>query len=306
VGKDEDLQPPTLIPAVTPSRTNPPRIPRVTADRPKVVPLVAHPSTPSPGEKEGDSTLILVPGACGSASLASALYIPDAVTATAEPQNIQALKLRLHSRRLSAAAARLSEFSWSQRRFDQLLREPIRLQGGSGETSRYLEQLLGLACLVDQWDELQAIDARRLGLEEVFDRLVVLSLWGGKILGISSRRDAGAAEKAVIIEELLQWIRANCQRPISLAELERRSGYSQRSLRNAFHERFGCAPNEWIRRERMESARLRLLDARPGETVSSIAAEHGYSHVSQFSRDFRGVFGLQPSQVMRRGRRPID
>ncbi|MFM7361852.1 MAG: helix-turn-helix domain-containing protein [Cyanobium sp.] len=223
-----------------------------------------------------------------------------------EPHAIHSLKLRLDSQRLAAAAARLSEFAWSHRRFDQLLREPIRLQGGSEGSGRYLEQLLGLASLVDQWGGPEAIDARRLGLEEVVDRLVVLSLWGGKILGVTSRREAGAAEKAGIIEELLQWIRANCQRPISLAELEQRSGYSQRSLRNAFQERFGCAPNEWIRRERVESARRRLLDARPGETVSSIAEEHGYSHVSQFSRDFRGVSGLQPSQVMRRGRRPID
>jgi AraC-like DNA-binding protein len=270
------------------------------------VSFLAHPSTPPPEEREGDSTLILSPVACGSTILASALYIPDAVAASAEPQAIPAVKLRLNSRRLSAAAARMSEFTWSQRRFDQLLREPIRLLGDSEGSGRYLEQLLGLACLVDQWGGVQAIDARRLGLEEVFDRLVVLSLWGGKILRVTSRREAGAAEKAGIIEELLLWIRANCQRSISLAELERRSGYSQRSLRNAFQERFGCAPNEWIRRERMESARRRLLDTRPGETVSSIAEEHGYSHVSQFSRDFRGVFGLQPSQVMRRGRRPID
>jgi AraC-like DNA-binding protein len=37
--------------------------------------------------------------------------------------------------------------------------------------------------------------------------------------------------------------------------------------------------------------------------VSSIAQQHGYQHVSQFSRDFRCVFGQRPSQVMRQARR---
>ena len=224
----------------------------------------------------------------------------------AEHRQIDGLRLRLDSQRLAAAAAMLSQFAWSPRRFEQLLQEPIRIKAGPDASTRFLKQLEALTCLVDQWGGPRSIDAQLLGIEEVLDRLVVLSFWGEWILGVTSRRAAGAAEKASIIDELLEWIRANCHRPISLSELERRSGYSQRSLRNAFQERFGCAPNEWIRRERMESARRRLLDAQPGETVSSIAVDHGYAHVSQFSRDFRGIFGLQPSQVMRRGRRPID
>jgi AraC-like DNA-binding protein len=253
---------------------------------------------------DGDATLVLIPAVAGKGRSASALYIPDPAATAREPGAIEGL--RLDSRRLADAAARLSEFAWSPRRFEQLLLQPISIQAGSKESDRYLQRLLVLASLVHEWGGQRAVDVRQLGMGEVLDRLVVLSFWGEWILGVTNRRASGAAEKASIIGELLGWIRANCHRSISLAELEKRSGYSQRSLRNAFQERFGCAPNEWIRRTRMESARQRLLDARPTDTVSSIALEHGYSHVSQFSRDFRGVFGLQPSQVMRHGRRPID
>ena len=42
--------------------------------------------------------------------------------------------------------------------------------------------------------------------------------------------------KARIIDDLITWIRANLDHPIQLQDLEARSGYSQRSLRNAFHE----------------------------------------------------------------------
>ena len=248
---------------------------------------------------DGDACLILIPAAPGIGRSASARYIPDSAVSAKEPIAIEGVHLRLNSRRLAEAAARLSEFAWSPRRFEQMLQQTISIQGGSKESDRYLQRLLALASLVHEWRDQHAIDAQQIGLEEVLDRLVVLSFWGDWILGVTSRA-AGAAEKASIIDELLGWIRANCHRSISLPELEQRSGYSQRSLRNAFQERFGCAPNEWIRRTRMESARQRLLDAKPGDTVSTIAVEHGYSHVSQFSRDFRGVFGLQPSQVMRR------
>ena len=260
----------------------------------------------SPGDQQGDATLILTKESRGNGNTATALYLPDGFDGAAEHHNAQGLKLRLDSRRLTDAAVRLSEFAWSRRRFEQLLQQTISIQRGSRDSDRYLQRLLALASLMHEWGDHNAIEAQQLGLEEVLDRLVVLSFWGDWILGVTSRRAAGATEKASIIDELLAWIRANCHRSISLAELEQRSGYSQRSLRNAFQERFGCAPNEWIRRTRMESARQRLLDAQPGDTVSTIAVEHGYCHVSQFSRDFRGVFGLQPSQVMRRGRRPID
>lgn len=297
-----------MVTALATARTSPASKIRDSAERQcQNVFWIEPPVATAAGDSNGsDATLILVPAAVANGRSASALYIPDPAAAAKKPGMIEGLQLRLESRRLADAAARLSEFAWSPRRFEQLLQQPISIQGGSKQSDRYLERLLALACLVEEWGEQRAIDAQQLGLEEVLDRLVVLSFWGDWILGATDRRAAGAAEKASIIDELLGWIRANCHRPISLAELEQRSGYSQRSLRNAFQERFGYAPNEWIRRTRMESARQRLLDAQPGDTVSSIAEEHGYSHVSQFSRDFRGVFGLQPSQVMRRGRRPID
>ena len=279
---------------------------RAPGHRHDVAQIKLHPS-PSAGERTiGDASLVLIPGVTVTGGSASALYIPDTAPFANDPDRMEGLQLRLDSTRLVDAAARLSEFAWSPRRFEQLLQQPISVETGSTESDRYLNQLITLASLMDQWGGSHSTEDEQLGLEGVLDRLVVLCFWGDWILGVKSRRASGTREKTIIIDELLGWIRANCHRSISLAELEQRSGYSQRSLRNAFQERFGCAPNEWIRRTRMQSARQRLLDSQPGDTVSSIAEEHGYSHVSQFSRDFRGIFGLQPSQVMRRGRRPID
>lgn len=141
------------------------------------------------------------------------------------------------------------------------------------------------------------------GLDRVIQRTVLLVLCGDLILKARRDDEAPIGSKARIIDDLISWIQDNLDRPMQLQDLEARSGYSQRSLRNAFHERFGCGPVHWIRSQRLEAARVRLLDPHPGDTVSQVAATCGYRHLSQFSRDFQLAFGIRPSALMRESRR---
>ena len=46
--------------------------------------------------------------------------------------------------------------------------------------------------------------------------------------------------------------------PLTLEEMERVTGYSRRSLTNAFHARFGCSPCKWQQSERLRIAHLYL------------------------------------------------
>jgi AraC-like DNA-binding protein len=234
----------------------------------------------------------------------AALYIPDPLAAHTALNVFDGLLLRLESHRLERAAALLSGQSWSSRRFGALLQQPVTLTA-SEASKRQLRRLLAVARLLDPAEGATLDDTRMLALDEVLDRLVVLCFWGERLLSGSERSGAMASDRESILDDLVDWIRANSHRPLHLAELEQRSGYSERSLRNAFQERFGCPPKQWIRRTRMESAHRRLLDPAPGDSVSSIAQEHGYQHVSQFSRDFRCVFGQRPSLVMRQARRSL-
>jgi AraC-like DNA-binding protein len=236
----------------------------------------------------------------------AALYIPDRYAAQVELQEFDGLLLRLESQRLERAGAQVSNQSWSARRFGPLLREPVALSGEEDTQHRQLRRLTVLARLLDPANGHRPEETRLLALDEVLDRLVVLAFWGERLLGGVERAGAyGAADRESILNDLVSWVQANSHRPLHLAELEQRSGYSERSLRNAFQERFGCPPKQWIRRTRMEAARRRLLDPAPGDSVSSIAQELGYQHVSQFSRDFRCVFGQRPSLVMRQARRAL-
>jgi transcriptional regulator GlxA family with amidase domain len=141
------------------------------------------------------------------------------------------------------------------------------------------------------------------GLDGVILQLVCQLLCGDLIATVQQQRPTARGSKAQIVDDLLRWITANLDRPIELEDLVRQSGYSQRSLRNIFHERFSCGPVQWMRQQRLQMARSQLLAAGPDTTVSSVAAHCGYEHLSQFSRDFRGAFGIRPSELLREGRR---
>lgn len=141
------------------------------------------------------------------------------------------------------------------------------------------------------------------GLEGVILQLLCQLLCGDLIEAARQQRPTARGSKAQIINDLLQWIVNHLHQPIQLEDLVRESGYSQRSLRNIFHERFQCGPVQWIRQQRLERARQQLLSPPGGATVSSVAADCGYDHLSQFSRDFRCAYGLRPSELLREGRR---
>jgi len=106
------------------------------------------------------------------------------------------------------------------------------------------------------------------------------------------------------IDELVDWMHAHCHQPISLSELERRSHYSRRNLQYAFKARFGCGPMQYLRRLRLWRARRRLQQAPPPANLTAVALACGYLDLASFSRDFRRIFGIAPSSLLRARSQP--
>lgn len=120
--------------------------------------------------------------------------------------------------------------------------------------------------------------------------------------------DAGAAGSGVElslrrrVHELMDWMRANLHRPISLSEIERKANYGRRSIQLGFKAEVGCGPMQWLRRQRLDWARQRLLSGEPGLTVTQVSQACGYINLASFSRDFRERFGIGARQVLADGR----
>ena len=55
-----------------------------------------------------------------------------------------------------------------------------------------------------------------------------------------------------------------------------------------------------MKQRRLEAARGSLLAARrEGGTVTEIAMQYGFFHLSQFAQDYRKSFGERPSETLR-------
>lgn len=213
------------------------------------------------------------------------------------------LTIQITPLKLCRIASELSGYRLSTRRCQQRLQDQRVIrprQQADRDLVMALHQMLQVITLpyLEQNSMLPL-----LGLELPVYRTLAQLICGDLIQQGRRMANEPLGSKATIIDELLSWIQANLDRPIQLHDLEVRSGYSQRSLRNVFQDRFGCGPIHWIRSQRLEAARARLLDPQEHDSVSSIALAHGYQHLSQFSRDFQATYGIKPSELLRVGLR---
>jgi len=204
--------------------------------------------------------------------------------------------LRLEAQLHKLAAAGLGEEACRK-----VLAQSV-LGGQSGESWGPLVQ--AISSLLDLFERLVLTDPRlvpRLELDRLLERLVVTLLLAAAG-GLEALDLAGAGAlpppRDAIFEALLVRIRAHLAQPINLATLEGWSQRSRRDLQVVFRDRLGCTPMQWVRRERLRRARLRLEQPAPSDTVASIASACGYPSASRFSADFRREFRCTPSQLL--------
>lgn len=96
------------------------------------------------------------------------------------------------------------------------------------------------------------------------------------------------------LEQALRFLDDNLARPIACGELARQAGVSERSLRRLFEEHLQTTPGQEFLTRRMRWAAHLLND--PKRSIHAVGAEIGIADPSQFSRDFRRVLGLTPTQ----------
>ena len=97
---------------------------------------------------------------------------------------------------------------------------------------------------------------------------------------------------------LHDWMQAQLARPITLSEMADYCATSVRTLQRRYKAVLNTSPLKTLKSLRLERARnlLQSTDA----AVTLVANECGYNSIHQFSKDFRSVFGVSPTQY--RGR----
>lgn len=103
-----------------------------------------------------------------------------------------------------------------------------------------------------------------------------------------------------LVTRVIEFLRDNLGEPVTVAELSRMAGVSERTLRAAFHDVLGLSPKQYDITERLRAARAALSAADPETTtVTDIAMTYGFFELGRFAGRYRDVFGEVPSRTLR-------
>jgi AraC family ethanolamine operon transcriptional activator len=136
------------------------------------------------------------------------------------------------------------------------------------------------------------------------DQLVVAMADFGRERADAERptRDARVQQR-IAVERAREYIRGKLAEPLPLSELCRYAHVQARSLEYGFREITGLSPIAYVKSLRLNAVRRDLSRTDAAEhSISEIALDHGFWHLSQFAADYRKFFGETPTSTRHRAR----
>jgi AraC-like DNA-binding protein len=101
------------------------------------------------------------------------------------------------------------------------------------------------------------------------------------------------------VRRAIDYIEANIEQPITVADLVNVTGVAGRTLFMHFKIFKGVSPMRYLRNARLQQVRHALLQADPQASVTGIAMMLGFTHMGRFSVEYRRRFGESPSQTLK-------
>jgi AraC-like DNA-binding protein len=105
--------------------------------------------------------------------------------------------------------------------------------------------------------------------------------------------NAADARNRLRLNRVLRLIDAELSRPLAVADLAREAGLSTPHVGRLFRQWTGQSPMAYLRRQRIERARQLLAEV--DLSIKEVAAKVGFDDPYHFSRAFRQIDGLSPS-----------
>lgn len=157
--------------------------------------------------------------------------------------------------------------------------------------TRRTDRLMSL--LTSHWGKVGTIDE---GVAETFEDQVLESLF----LGVSHPGcEKEHAQRILQAKTAEEFIRANLKRPISMSDLTRVTGASERTLYLGFKERYGSSPASFVLMMKLNEVRNELLTGNANVSITNIAMRWGFFHLGRFAEQYQRLFGELPSETLR-------
>ncbi len=148
------------------------------------------------------------------------------------------------------------------------------------------EAFLRLVLLLEQPKDIPALS--RILKQEIMYRLIAAR--NGDVLYhtvLSHYQEKG-------VNDAIQWIKANYAEPMAIEDLARRVRMSVSALHHRFKAATVMSPLQYQKQTRLLEARRMLMTG--SMEAATVAYQVGYESPSQFSREYRRLFGASPLQ----------
>ncbi len=142
-------------------------------------------------------------------------------------------------------------------------------------------------------------ESRRLDAQIHHDLLIMAVL---EILSVEKPNRTVApsyTHRKAVVEKIKAYINTVDDLPVTMTKLCEVGCVSRRTLQYSFESILGVSPLQFLRISRLNRVR-RMLRDEGAQSVSDIAAFNGFYHHSQFSTDYRQLFGECPSETLSR------
>ncbi len=114
------------------------------------------------------------------------------------------------------------------------------------------------------------------------------------------RTAALAASRSHQVAQVIRFMEAHYEQPLDIPTLAREAGMSTSSLHHTFKDVTSMSPLQYLKQIRLHRARLMMLEQ--GSGAGEAAYQVGYGSPSQFSREFKRLFGQSPRQEVQQFR----
>lgn len=102
------------------------------------------------------------------------------------------------------------------------------------------------------------------------------------------------------VRKVEDYIAAHLDEPLTVEDLVRVSGVSERSMYLSFKKFRGTSPMAYLRDLRLKTIREDLLQADPSLSVTEILSRRGVFQFGRFAASYKERYGETPSQTLRR------
>lgn len=101
--------------------------------------------------------------------------------------------------------------------------------------------------------------------------------------------------------EVVDYINENFREKLRTVDLASRGRMSEAALFQKFKKSFGCTPNHYIVQKRLDFAKNLIQRSSTDLSISEVCYASGFNSLEYFSRKFKEIVGLTPSQFKAQG-----